>query len=74
MTDLDKKVKELATTDWEKFMQVAGPDFILTFKARIMRSEGKSWQQISMKLEITPMQARVCCKNIAVKKQQTKTA
>lgn len=68
MTDLDKKIKELAISDWEKFMQVAGTDFLITFKARILRSEGKSWQQISMKLEISPRQARVCCKDLAVKK------
>lgn len=68
MSILDTKVQKIAQEDWKQFMEIAGPDFLMIFKARIMRIEGKSWQQISVSLQITLQQARTACKNIAVKK------
>lgn len=60
--NIDEKLKQLATTDWVKFCEVVGEDFILTARARILRKNGKSWQQISMTLQITPKVARNLCK------------
>jgi hypothetical protein len=60
---LDDKIKELAITDWQTFMEIAGPDFVVVVKTRVLRNEGKSWREISMKLGITPAQARTNCKS-----------
>lgn len=62
MNDLDKKLQEIATTNWEQFMEIVGPEILITAKARILRKEGKSYQQICIKLEMTESQARYACK------------
>ncbi len=62
-SELDKRLQQLATTNWEQFMEIVGKDFIITAKARLLRKEGKSWQQISVKLETTPSKARTACKD-----------
>lgn len=61
MSELDNKLQELAKTDWETFFQLVGPNAILTAKARILRKEGKSYRQISVKLEMTESQVRHAC-------------
>lgn len=66
MTQLDEKLKELATTDWEQLMEIAGPDITFVIKARLLRKEGKTWQQISVVLKSTPMKVRTACKIKAV--------
>lgn len=68
MSDLDNKIKELATTDWELFMQLMDKDTLITIKVRMLRHEGKSWLQISKKLEIPVSTARTALKKLAVKK------
>lgn len=64
ITELDKKLQDIAISDWKQFLEIAGDDFIITIKARVLRKEGKSYQQISMKLSITPAQARYACKKL----------
>lgn len=61
MTDLDLKIKEMAQTDWETLMQLMGSGALITVKARLLRKNGKSYKQISVKLEITEAQARYAC-------------
>jgi len=73
MTPLDEKLQQLASKDWKQFMEIVGDDFILTAKARLLRHEGKSWQQISVKLETTPSKARTACKTKLLKNDSLST-
>jgi hypothetical protein len=69
MTDLDKKLQQLATTDWHTFMTIVGQDNITVMKARILRQDGKSYQQICVQTGLTMAQARNAVKNVkSVKK------
>ena len=58
MTELDNKLKELAKTDWEEFLRIVVDDSILIAKARLLREDGKSYRQISIKIGMTPAQVR----------------
>lgn len=58
ITELDNKLKNIANTDWEAFTAIVGSDAIMAAKICILRSEGKSYSQISIKLKITEAQAR----------------
>lgn len=63
--ELEEKLRKLASTDWGTFTQIAGEEVLIVFSARLLRKEGKSWNEISLKLGITVMQARTACKKIS---------
>lgn len=62
MTDLDSKLQQLALSNLALFTALIGKDALTNAKARLLREEGKSWEQISRKLNITRSQARHACK------------
>lgn len=64
MSNLDDQLKNLATTDWKQFMEVVGEGTLITAKARILRKNGKSYHQISVKLSLTQSQVRYACKDV----------
>lgn len=51
MDNLDKKIQDLASTDWQTFLSLVGPDVLFEIKVRILHQDGKSYQQIAVKLE-----------------------
>lgn len=63
----EDKLKELAATDWQEFVRIIGPDAVLVAKIRLLRLNGKSYQQISTKLHVTENQARYASKDIKTK-------
>lgn len=62
MKELDQRLQDLAIHNAAMFIALIGRDAMMNAKARLLRSEGKSWKQISLKLEITESQARYACK------------
>lgn len=64
---LDVKLQKLANEDWTTFVQILGEDGLMVVKARILRSEGKSWGEISVRLNMSPQTARTACKIKPVK-------
>lgn len=67
MTEIDERLQEMAKTDWKKFMEIIGEDSILIAKSRLLRKEGKSYQQISLKIGTTISQVRHACNKDAKK-------
>lgn len=63
--DIEQKLKKLAENDWGKFTEILGQDALIVVSARLLRKEGKSWREISIKLSITPRQAQYACKKIS---------
>ncbi len=64
MTELDKKLQEVAAKDWSYFVDLLGEDAINKAKACIMRKQGgKSITQIQTRLGVTYRQARYACDN-----------
>lgn len=49
---LDIELQELAKNDWEKFVSLVGKDAIISAKICILRSENKSYGEISVRLEV----------------------
>jgi hypothetical protein len=58
LTKLDEKLRELALTDWQKFVAVIGEDAILKAKICMLRNNGHSYGEIRNKLGVTEKQAR----------------
>lgn len=61
MTELDKKIQEIALMNWEQFVQIIGKDAIVAAKVCLLRQNKKSYGEISNKLSITESQARYAC-------------
>lgn len=61
-TDLDKDLQQLAAVDWPTFVQLVGEDFILSAKICILKSRGKSLNQIANKLSVTKSKIETRCK------------
>lgn len=61
MTELDRKLKEMAANDWNRFVAMMGEDALTSAKICMLRQEGKTFNQISIKLNVTQMRARVAC-------------
>ena len=68
MTDLDKKLQEIATFNWAQFVAMIGPDAVIKAKACLLRQNNKSWGEISIKLSISENQARYACNKCEVKR------
>jgi hypothetical protein len=66
LTELDRKLQEMALTNWAQFVQTVGEEAIIAAKVCLLRQSGKSYGEISVKLSITYDQARYGCKGCAV--------
>lgn len=67
MTKLDKQLQDIATQNWDQFVAIIGPDAITTAKICLLRQQGKSYGEISVKLSITEKKARYWCGECDVK-------
>jgi len=61
MTDLDKKLQEMAVMNWPQFAALLGPDALIAAKVCLLRQNKKSYGEIEQKLGITYEQARYGC-------------
>ncbi|SHK92771.1 hypothetical protein SAMN05444266_101615 [Chitinophaga jiangningensis] len=61
MTDLDKKLQEMAMTNWEQFVHLIGEDALTAAKVCLLRQNNASYGKISQKLGITEKQVRGRC-------------
>lgn len=61
LTDLDKKLQEIATKNWPQFVELIGTDAIIAAKICMLRQQKKSYGEISVKLGITEKRARYWC-------------
>lgn len=62
MTDLEKKLQEIATKDWNEFIALIGNNSILSAQIILLRRKKKSYREIANKLRITYDQARYGCR------------
>jgi hypothetical protein len=60
-TDLDRDLQQLAAVDWPTFVQLVGEDSVIAAKICILKSRGKSLQQISTRLDVTKRKAQIRC-------------
>lgn len=61
MTDLDKKLQEIALLNWTQFVQLIGKDAILSAKSCLLRKQNYSYGEICNKLGLTKDQVRYDC-------------
>jgi hypothetical protein len=61
MTELDKRLREIALLNWQQFVALIGEDPILKAKICLLRKQKASYGQISMKLGVTERQAQYNC-------------
>ena len=62
-TELDKDLQKLATIDWVAFVGLIGEENLITAKVCLLRSRGKSLNQIANKLSITREKVKYSCNN-----------
>ena len=62
-TELDKELQQLSLIDWATFVGIVGEDAIIAAKVCILKSRGKSLNQIASKLRITKSKVETRCKN-----------
>lgn len=63
MTDLDKKLQEIALMNWTQFVALIGPDAIIAAKVCLLRQQKKSYGEIQQKLGLTKNQVEyAACK------------
>lgn len=60
--NIDDKIQQLAITNFAQFLVLIGHDNLQAAKARLLRAEGQSYQQISIKLGMTVQQVRTAVK------------
>jgi hypothetical protein len=60
-TELDLQLQNLAAIDWPAFVQLIGEDAITAAKICILKSKGRSLNQIANRLTITKRKAQVNC-------------
>lgn len=61
MTDLDRKLQEMALLNWPQFVQMIGADAVKKAKVCLLRQNNSSYGEISIRLSITEDQARYAC-------------
>jgi hypothetical protein len=61
LTELDKKLREMAILNWTQFTQLVGPDAIRAAKVCLLRQNAASYGEIGIKLSITKEQVRYAC-------------
>lgn len=72
MTDLDKKLQEMAVMNWPQFAKLLGEDALIAAKICLLRQQKKSYGEISVKLNITEKKARYWCGECSTTSQQAK--
>jgi hypothetical protein len=67
LTDLDKKLQEMAVMNWQQFAALIGEDAIIAAKVCLLRQRGNTYGQIQAKLNLTKDQvAYASCKKCDV--------
>ncbi len=61
MTDLDRKLQEIATRNWDQFVALIGDDAIISAKICMLRQNNFSYGQIQTKLGLTKNQVEYGC-------------
>ena len=61
MTELDKKLQEMALTNWQQFVHFIGEDAIRSAKICLLRKSNFSYGQIQTKLGVTKAQVEYGC-------------
>jgi len=61
-SDLDLQLQDLAAADWPAFVMLIGEDQILKAKICMLRSKGRSLNQIANKLSIPKHKVEYQCK------------
>ncbi|RFM30027.1 hypothetical protein [Deminuibacter soli] len=61
-TDLDRDLQQLALVDWAAFVQLVGEETITSAKICLLKTRGKSLNQIATRLNVTKNQAEYRCK------------
>ena len=54
----DEKLQDLAMCNWAMFVSLLGKDALISAKIRILRDEGRTYQEICNKLNVSIMQVR----------------
>lgn len=60
-TDLDKDLQQLAAVDWPAFVELIGEESVISAKICVLKSRGKSQNQIALRLNITRSKAQRNC-------------
>jgi hypothetical protein len=68
MTELDKKLQEIALANWSQFVQLVGEDALLSAKICLLRQNKATYGEIENRLGITKNQARFGCNKCEDKK------
>lgn len=61
LTELDRRMIDIATKNWQQFVALVGPDAILRAKICLLRKQNLSYGQIQAKLNVTKDQVRYQC-------------
>lgn len=62
MTDLDKRLQEMALLNWAQFVALVGEGCIKSAKVCLLRQKGRSLGEIAQKLQITYRQSEWGCR------------
>lgn len=60
-TQLDQELKDLASKDWQAFLQLMGSEAIEKAKICLLLQRGSSYNQIANRLRITKRKAQWTC-------------
>ncbi len=66
MTELDKKLQEIACKNWPQFVALIGGEALIGAKTCLLRSKNKSYGAIAMQLQISRDKARYGCEKCDV--------
>jgi hypothetical protein len=61
LTELDKRLIQIAISNPPKFMSLLGDDSVIAAKTCLLRQDKKSYGQIAQSLKITYKKARYAC-------------
>lgn len=61
MTELDKRLQEIAKENWSQFVALIGEDAIKAAKVCLLRQKNKSYGQIGNSLGLTKNQVEYAC-------------
>lgn len=62
VTDLDKRILEMANKNWDQFVDLIGEEAIIAAKICLLRQEKRSYGEIMLKLKISRQKVRTSCK------------
>ena len=58
LSKIDERLRDIAIKDWAQFLSLLGKEKLTIAKVRLLRAEGKSYNQIASRLNITLSQVR----------------